>query len=352
MNANGNGRSFSGTPLFKYARPTFNGFGIADEPDARVVQAIDGLVALMEKGYKEVPGSRQQEELKKLLKEKERLENEDHNGVNKAHRLVKKSIDEVQDAEKKLIMAESRLFKAQENVDQASRLLQQLLKQSEDTPPARNMSRRAGTKAANGAHADIMEANTDADEEIRKAKEALKDAQAELQNVSDDIKKARTALSEKLAQKQKEIAEYEHLTNMVRENLEETRDKIKALEETIKEEKGYEQMFSLENLDDTVAGKTKFRDKIGSDHRLNSAFLQVEDKISKTRLSFNASILLKEDVVLEFLFLRACLKDGLRDAQAISDRITDEEEGGVKYVYDYVVKEVMEQIIKDKKLKQ
>ena len=90
--------------------------------------------------------------------------------------------------------------------------------------------------------------------------------------------------------------------------------------------------------------------KIGNNSNLNAPFILVEEKIGKSSLSFNAGLFLKYDVIREYLFLRAVLIDGLKDQDAIYDRMIDEEEGGVKYLYDYTVEVAIANIIKAKKL--
>lgn len=344
MTTNSNG-SYVGTPLFKYARPTFNGFGFADEPDPKVSKAIDELVDLLEKGFYDKT-SQNDTELNKFKVTLARLEDETMNGINSANRKLRYQVEEVKNAQVKLNLEESIVQKAVDAVKKAQDLLQELLlkvSRSQDKLGNEEKQKRDHTDTTNKSGGDMRD-------EIEKARKVLREREEEKLKADNDLLLAVNELDNKKAAQEYAMLEKLQLKEEVDANLQETLRKINDFEKKMKEDNKYGEIFSLERLDDKIAGKIKFKNKIGSNHQLNSLFIVLEDKIEKSRLSFNSSIFFKHEVVLEFIFLRIYFIDGLRDAQAIFERVTNEEEGGVKYLYDFILKKVVEQIIKAKKL--
>ena len=344
MTTNSNGRNYVGTPLFKYARPTFNGFGFADEPDERIAKAIDELVDLLEKGFYDKTSSNDIE-LNKLKEALAHFEDENKNGINAANRKLRYQIEEVKNAQVKLNLEESIVQKAIDAVKKAQDLLQELLQKLPRTQDKQgdDRSKKDITDATSKGGVDIKD-------EIEKARKALKEREEEKQKADNDLLLAVNELDSKKAAQEYAMLEKLQLKEEIDSNLQETLRKIDEVEKRMKDDKKYGEIFSLARLDDQIIGKTKFKNKIGSNHQLNSLFIVLEDKIQKSRLTFNSSIFFKHEVILEFVFLRIYFIDGLRDAQAIFERVIDEEEGGSKYLYDFIVKKVVQQIIKAKKL--
>ena len=344
MTTNSNGRNYVGTPLFKYARPTFNGFGFADEPDERIAKAIDELVDLLEKGFYDKTSSNDIE-LNKLKEALAHFEDENKNGINAANRKLRYQIEEVKNAQVKLNLEESIVQKAIDAVKKAQDLLQELLQKLPRTQDKQgdDRSKKDITDATSKGGVDIKD-------EIEKARKALKEREEEKQKADNDLLLAVNELDSKKAAQEYAMLEKLQLKEEIDSNLQETLRKIDEVEKRMKDDKKYGEIFSLARLDDQIIGKTKFKNKIGSNHQLNSLFIVLEDKIQKSRLTFNSSIFFKHEVILEFVFLRIYFIDGLRDAQAIFERVIDEEEGGAKYLYDFIVKKVVQQIIKAKKL--
>lgn len=338
-----NGTNTISRSFFKYSRPAFTGFGFAEEPDPNVAQAVKELVALLEKGFADQNGS--DDNILKNLKDKQKyLEDENQNGTRAANSKLKSAMETVKLTTKKLNQAESKALEISDEVKQARVTLNRLL--NKKIPVEVKPDIEKGKKATS----DTTSSDDDIKDQINKAREDLEKKETQQKEADNFLLQVKNELVEMNTNKEEADLDLFQISREVEDNLQETIRAIESVKTEGSRNYNYKKILSLNNLPGQEGKRIKFKFKIGADPKLNSPFLIVEDKLKKSGLSFNASLFLKYDVITEYLFLRTFYIDGLRDDQAIFERITDEEEGGVKYLYNYIVTNVVTKIIKAKKL--
>ncbi len=408
----------NGTPLFKYERPTFNGFGFVEEPDERVVDVIEDLLDKLKNGYVE-PSNEGLRELKNIRKQ---LENEATNGYDETLLAWKNAQDELTVSEvnsqklnnrldelkavvipafdeKRLTDAEVKLAEGEKNYeaikkanDNAIAKIKPVLVKEEtalndiqdqikdwEAKPASEEKTKA-LKSLNDRKkpfvAKIAKYKKDIDtfhDKIQTAKKQVRASEElvgslrnekvvhlqKVKKLNEDITEATRKVDnaeianiEIRANEDKKHNEHENRKYLIASELREVTQAIEDAES--KGDNSYFDIFSIENLMTSDEAQnvrtTSFQAKIGSDSNLNNLLLLVSGKTENTRLSYNANLLLKKDLILKFIFLRTYYNDGLRDENAIFSRIIDENEGGMKYLYDYIIEKVVAKIIDDKKL--
>lgn len=341
MTSTSNGTTTMGRTFFRYLRPAVNGFGDTDEPNPIVAQALNRLVGLLGMGFVDRSTSDDGGTLIRLREKLKRLENEDENGTRAAIKHLRYAIGAVGDANIKLNNAESDLQRRSTEVTRAQDVLNALKQERQTTVNEKPESKKNGEVkvAPDDIEIRIREASADLD--------AKQDAESKAQQM---VLKCKNILANCYAEEETARTEVSRIENEVKSDVEETLRAMEAMDLMIHDNNDYRKLLSLHVLPNQDGQRTKFKMKIGKDSSLNTCFIMVDDKIGKSTLSFNAKLFLKNEVIKEYLFLRASLIDGLKDVDAIFDRMIDDQDGGIKYLYDYVVEEAITKIIKAKKL--
>jgi hypothetical protein len=340
-----NGTSTMGRTFFRYSRPAFNRFGLADEPDPRVALAVKELVALLDRGFIDKNNDAAEEGLKRQKSKLKRLEDETKNGIAYANEKLRNAIDALKKSSINVNEAEEAEHKAENDVKQAQNYVDMLIMK---LPNPENKQDTDKSKKS------LPEIKIDSEivSDLEKAKKDLEKKQAQYEVVGLKLLQAKNDRETKEAQVDKSRVDLEEKEDEVKSDIRETIRYIKEITNELNDKKDYESNLDIYAIEKLPEGKdyTRFKIKIGSDTKLNSLFILIEDKIQKSSLSFNTTLFMKNDVLMEYLFLRTFFIDGLRDTDAIFDRMINEEEGGIKYLYDYIVKKVVTKIIKAKKL--
>ena len=357
MTTSSNGTSTMGRTFFRYFRPAVNGFGISDEPDPEVATVLDELVALLQKGFVD-KGNEDDDRLRSLRYRLKVLEDESRNGTSDANETLKNKINEVKIATQIVLRIESQANKASREVSDAKNLLDRLLtKQAnqneretvpEDQADNEDKKKKEGNENKTGVKSAVKTDNLKA--QIKAAKDDLFQKQHQQKDIENKLLTARNDLIGQQSTEQQAAVTLGEISEKVKADTKELIRAIRKFEEEGSDFDYYGKALKLENLPGKNGELKKFKSKIGSDPALNSPFLLVEDKLQKSNLPFNTALFMKHPVIVEYIFLRTYLIDGLRDANAIFERMTDEKEGGVKYLYDYIVKKVVIKMIKAKKL--
>ena len=238
------------------------------------------------------------------------LEDEERNGINRAARQEKQAIRLLGDAKKRHAQVQSDLTLAEEKVVQYKR------------PPLPRQGDPILEALVKALAAKETEANSLSNEYV--------DAKTLFRNAQQD---------------------YQTTFDIVRSDQEEAREQLKELRRQ-QMPADYGDRFDLYKLakDDVAEGRTSFSRKIGGDPTLQGLFVVVEDRIDKGRLPFNVALFFAESDLLRLAFLRAYYLDGLRDADAIAERVVDEKDGGAKHVYDFIVEKAVRRAVRDRKL--
>ncbi|MEZ0609607.1 hypothetical protein ACAW74_13910 [Fibrella sp. WM1] len=313
----------TGASLFKNVRPAFDGFGFGEQPDPKVREVLANLVKQLATGFHDVPSGINRDQFDKLKDRLTYLEDEKRNGIQDAQKKRRDASNELGKIEKKRVGVQTELGRLMKQLDQYAK-------------------RRTAEKTDDGSMA-VMAAVA-VDTELEKLKKAIAEKQAESGELDRQYIDATTSL-------RNAEQHYQARLDKVQLDLDETRRKLQD-EEQRPADADYGKRFDLYQFvkDQNPVGRIKLSRKIGSDPNLHSLYVVMEDRLENSRLPFNPSLFYAEEDLLRFAFLRAYYLDGLRDADAIAERVADEREGGAKHIYDFVVEQVVRRVVRDRKL--
>ena len=306
----------NGASGFRFTRPTIGRIGATDQLHPHAAAAIDALAARVEAGFPAPPAraAERVEELEAIAKARSREARDAQSKSDRAARAVDEAYEEHAKAEDVAQRRAAEYDEARTN-PQSSTETGSTDAHIAELKKIRDAARRAADRAAKSYEATKRDADL-LESKARDAADAADEAQTRALEARQNLRAAWDVASD-------------------------------VLSLGIFSRDPHAGTFLSFPQDPAHVPLSQLIDRFG----YTAEFYEVRRLIQTNakRLSFNLRNLLSRDEVVEYMFVRALLVDGLEEAEGIFNSIVDEDRGG-RLLYDFVIEYALVQMRDDQRM--